>query len=121
RRASPPPFPYTTLFRSVEHRQPLSAEGGEAGIVIGSSRHGVELDDLAADHGVIAHGKARRRLDTDARQHGVVIAQRRERFEHAADGGALDWLAFGVEYFKDGIERRSEPVRGYFQNQLLAF
>ena len=53
----------------------LSTEGGKPGVVVGPARHGLQLHDLAAEHGVIADREARWGLDADARLRRIVIAQ----------------------------------------------
>ena len=93
------------LGGGVEHGQALSAKGSEPDIVVGTARHGFQLHDLAAQHGVVANREAGGTLNADARQHGIVIAQRRGSLENAAHGGAIDGLAFRIEHLQDRIER----------------
>src|SRR5262249_40418511 len=93
--------------RGVEHGHALASERDKACVIVRTSRHGVELDDLAANQSVISNSEAGGTQNAYAGLNGVVVAQRSCGLEHAADGGALDRMAFSVQDLEQRIERRA--------------
>src|SRR5262245_66546223 len=96
------------LSGGVEVRNTLSTEVFEANVVVGRARHGLNLEDLAADHGPVADSQRIPRLNAYTRRGRIVIAQNSVGLPDAAHSAALDRITFGIEHFNLGVEQRAE-------------